>query len=111
MWEIDGEIIRAKPLGIFWKWFNVSAMVRWGVIYYTPPFSDSTKRHELIHREQQRKQHKWIAIGYPIFLVKYISWSIKKGYRANPFEVEARAKYLPREWEKVTKYSYKEYVY
>ena len=118
MWTIDGEIIRAKQLGLFWKLFNVGAMVRWGTIYYTEPFSDSTKRHELVHREQQRKQHKWIVIGYQIFLFKYIGWWVrllftkgKQAYRDNPFEVEARAKYLPKEWEKVTKNSYKEYVY
>lgn len=111
MWLIDGEIIKAKPLGLFWKLFNIGAMVRWGIIYYTNPFTDSTKRHELVHREQQRKQHKRIAIGYPIFLFKYIGWWFRKGYKKNPFEREADAlENVYQGWKMITKSSYKNYI-
>lgn len=112
MWVIDGDIIKAKQLSIIWQWFGYTAACRWGQIYYTPDdgFRDEIKRHELVHREQQRKQHKWITIGYPIFLFKYIGWWLRKGYKNNPFEREADAlESVYQGWKQVTKDSWKDY--
>jgi hypothetical protein len=42
-------------------------------------------KHELCHVEQFKKY------GIPIFIVKYLWESIRKGYHNNRFEIEARA--------------------
>lgn len=43
-------------------------------------------RHELAHIRQ------FIQYGYYTFLLKYVSESIRKGYKKNCFEIEARQK-------------------
>jgi hypothetical protein len=57
--------------------------------YYSAPESIVLKDiiwmcHENKHKEQYKKD------GFIKFLVKYIYWSITKGYTNNPYEVEAR---------------------
>lgn len=42
-------------------------------------------RHEVCHVRQ------WKQKGYLVFLIHYLYLSLLKGYRLNPYEVEARA--------------------
>ena len=41
-------------------------------------------KHELVHIEQQKKE--WVIL----FLIKYIYYNLKYGYKNNPYEVAAR---------------------
>ncbi len=48
-------------------------------------------RHEVAHVLQ------WQREGYVVFLLKYLWYSVRFGYRQNPFEVEARAAQTDKE--------------
>lgn len=52
-------------------------------VFIRPPVSDRLLRHERIHVEQ------YTRYGTLGFLVRYV-WGMRKGYRKNPLEVEAR---------------------
>lgn len=54
--------------------------------YYSCPVEQvdvGWRRHEDKHKEQ------WARDGKLLFAIKYLWWSIRYGYKANPYEVEA----------------------
>lgn len=60
---------------------------RWRTIYVLPGFEHDQHllRHERKHLEQiERDGRIWFAL-------KYSWWTIRHGYRSNPYEIEARA--------------------
>jgi hypothetical protein len=58
----------------------------WNVIYLDPDHMDDEKliRHEKKHIEQIQEQ------GRLKFAVKYTYYTMRYGYRDNPYEIEAR---------------------
>lgn len=56
----------------------------WRTVYYLPDQLDETTRsHEQVHIEQ-------IDRDGPIkYTLQYLWWTLRHGYRANPYEVEA----------------------
>ena len=58
----------------------------WNVIYLDPDHMDDEKliRHEKKHLEQIQEQ------GRLKFAVKYTYYTMRYGYRDNPYEIEAR---------------------
>lgn len=51
--------------------------------------NDASLRHELAHVDQ------WHRLGVVRFLALYLWQTLRVGYQANPFEVEARAAEYP----------------
>jgi hypothetical protein len=63
------------------------AIMLFGVIFARreyEPLSEIDINHEKIHREQARD-----CGGYVWYYLKYVYWWIRRGYRKNPFEIEA----------------------
>lgn len=62
----------------------------WDTVYIMPGHKSNTVvvQHELIHIEQMRRE------GKPLFMLKYTWWLLTKGYKNNPYEVEARTSQL-----------------
>lgn len=58
----------------------------WNTIYMMPGYEFSTRlrKHELKHIDQMSSD------GKILFTIKYTYWWIIKGYKDNPYEVEAR---------------------
>ena len=74
----------------FWQWvlrrmgFQGWASL-WGVAYVLPEATEKVHRHELHHLCQMQRDGKvW-------FMVRYIAWFLRHGYRNHPYEIEARA--------------------
>ena len=59
----------------------------WGSIYFAPGYEthQGLIRHERKHLEQMQRD------GKLVYLIKYIYWLLRYGYKMNPYEVEARA--------------------
>ena len=59
----------------------------WGVIYMAPGYEthEALIRHERKHLEQMQQD------GKVLYAIKYAWWTLRYGYRMNPYEVEARA--------------------
>lgn len=73
-------------------WFlRTFGFVAWtslcGVIYVLPgrEHDAALLRHERTHLAQMRRD------GKALFALRYGWWCVRYGYRANPYEVEARA--------------------
>ena len=84
------------PFSLFAK-----GMVWRGKVYLKDPLraSDRLVRHEMIHVAQEFK------------LRTYLWWWLKRGYKNNPFEWEAREwDGECRGWENVTKESWRKYI-
>ena len=58
----------------------------WGVIYIAPGYElcQPLIRHESKHLEQMQRD------GKLLYLIKYSYWTLRYGYKNNPYEVEAR---------------------
>lgn len=58
----------------------------WGVAYVVPGWETKERviQHELKHLEQMKRD------GKLRFAVQYLWWSLRYGYRNNPYEIEAR---------------------
>lgn len=58
----------------------------WSTIYIWPGHEGDERllRHEARHLEQIERD------GRMLFTVRYLWWLIRYGYRANPYEVDAR---------------------
>jgi hypothetical protein len=63
----------------------------WGVIYMAPGYElcQPLIRHESKHLEQMQRD------GKLVYLIKYSFWTLRYGYKMNPYEVEARAAEQP----------------
>ena len=59
----------------------------WRTIYVLPGHEHNQRllRHERKHLEQIERD------GRLLFAIKYSWWTLRHGYRMNPYEVEARA--------------------
>ncbi len=69
----------AKKLG------NYTAITIYPFIFSAiKPMSEELRRHEEKHIEQW-KRGWWIG-----FLIKYLYYNLRYGYRNNPYEIEAR---------------------
>ena len=79
-------------LPFFIKWYMVilgfqGLTTPWKTVYYANQRardSGQTRIHEMKHAEQMDREGIWK------FLLKYNYYWITKGYRYNPYEVEAR---------------------
>ena len=58
----------------------------WNVIYMAPGYElcQPLLRHENKHLEQMQRD------GKLVYLIKYSFWTLRYGYKNNPYEVEAR---------------------
>lgn len=58
----------------------------WNTVYLMPGHKSNAVvvQHELIHIEQMRRE------GKLLFMLKYTWWLLTRGYKNNPYEVEAR---------------------
>lgn len=70
-------------------WMNLSGFqgltLPWAVYLHPTRINDAALiRHEMVHVEQMRRD------GVLWFLARYLWWSVRYGYRLNPYEVEAR---------------------
>ena len=63
----------------------------WNVIYMAPGYelNNALICHERKHLEQMRRD------GKLVYLIKYSYWTLRYGYKMNPYEVEARAAEQP----------------
>ncbi len=58
-----------KEIKIKW-WFGFTALTIYPFIFYVGSLSESTRRHELIHIDQQGKWCKW----YTFWIVGLLAW-------------------------------------
>jgi hypothetical protein len=77
-----------RHAGRFWLLvldaFGAAAIyMPWGVVYYEAPLTDDVVEHETVHHQQRLRD------GAVLFTVKYLWWTLRYGYRKNPYEVEA----------------------
>jgi hypothetical protein len=77
----------------FWCWFLnrlgcAAITLPWKTIYIQDEhkFNQSLRRHELVHIEQIERD------GAVMFSIKYLWWLAIRGYRENPYEIEAYSK-------------------
>jgi hypothetical protein len=58
----------------------------WNVVYMAPghELNQALIRHESKHLEQMQRD------GKLLYLIKYSFWTLRYGYKMNPYEVEAR---------------------
>lgn len=66
---------------------GIRAITLYPFIFYKYPrarITEATLRHELVHIQQIRR------VGFFKFYITYVWYSIRHGYRNNPYEVEAR---------------------
>jgi hypothetical protein len=75
--------MKARFIKVRWLPGNFKGMTIAPFILYRGVLTESLKRHELVHIEQV-KRHGWIK-----FYFLYLVYSIRYGYRNNPFEIEA----------------------
>ena len=74
-----------RPVAWMMGLFGAVAMVLpCGVCYLTIPLNDRLERHERKHWEQYQR------LGTVRFLLTYAWFTLRYGYRDNPFEIEAR---------------------
>lgn len=100
MRTVDGIEVKVHKLSFPFTLFAEGMACR-GKVYLKDPSraSDRLIRHEMIHVAQNFK------------LRTYLWWWLKRGYKNNPFEREARKwENTYRGWELVTKDSWREYV-
>jgi hypothetical protein len=92
--EIDTEPAPVyKVKWIFPFWMNIIGQAHGEYIFihekiWNTPKQESTQRHEYVHVWQSRSRG-WVGIP---FIVAYVWYLIRFGYKENPFEVEAREK-------------------
>lgn len=96
---IDGIEVEVHKLSFPFTLF--AAGMGYKKVYLKDPLraSDRLIRHELCHTQQG------------LIISKYIYWWFRRGYKNNPFEIEARlweSEY--RGWMNVTKDSWKMYI-
>ena len=75
------------PILAFLRCFGYKGITSlWGVIYLYPGYESNAQliRHEQTHLEQMAQD------GKLLFVLKYVYWSARYGYRQNPYEIEAR---------------------
>lgn len=78
------------PKGIIKKYMELCGFRGWTSFWntvYIMPGSENDQsliRHEEKHLEQIKKD------GIIIFTIKYLWWTLKYGYKNNPYEIEAR---------------------
>lgn len=65
---------------------EVEAVTIYPFIFYRGIPTAEVRRHELVHINQIQK------IGWLKFYITYLWYSVKLGYRNNPYEKEAREK-------------------
>lgn len=60
----------------------------WGTVYMLPSrfYDDGIREHESVHLEQISR------IGATRWALTYLWYNLRYGYKANPYEVEARTK-------------------
>lgn len=82
---------RFVEAGVFWRWF-LNRYELAGIVmpinmtcYYLPPWhrSFAFMRHEGVHFDQIERDGRWT------FMAKYLWWNCTRGYRQNPYELEA----------------------
>ena len=78
----SGLILRYMKACGFHGWTSF-----WGVIYIAPGYelNEALIRHESKHLEQMQRD------GKLAYLIKYSFWTLRYGYKMNPYEVQARA--------------------
>lgn len=76
-----GPVLWYMRLCGFYGWASL-----WDTVYVRPGYErvPRLKLHEFTHLEQMQRD------GKTIFLLKYVYWLCKYGYKNNPYEVEAR---------------------
>lgn len=72
--------MKSKSVAMVWG----NKILLWGVDRHEFLSNESWVRHELCHVEQ------FSRYGVPAFVAKYVWEWVRKGYRLNRFEVEAR---------------------
>lgn len=81
-----------RPVSAYWpirplmQWIGIGGLpMPWGVCYILPDCMDHPilLRHEEIHYEQMRRD------GHVTWTLKWFWWTLTRGYRRNPYEVEA----------------------
>lgn len=92
------KLLRRNPRFVHawgpWSWFLkrndfIAIPMPWGTVYCLPEYIDDPimRGHERVHFEQMDRE------GTLRFIVKYLCFAWKHGYRENPFEVEAYARF------------------
>lgn len=75
-----------QPLRSVMAWIGIAGLpVPWSVCYVLPAYKDHRLliAHELVHFEQMQRD------GAVLWTLKWVWWTLRYGYRRNPYEREA----------------------